>query len=140
MRNGSLKQLSQRNKQKVNIRNLCIFFLFTYISGLGKGKTRCPPPIILDSSEDDHGDDLEYQSYKKQESGSDADMESEEDNNLESLPVNKLKERLASEVNHTYRELNIYLTLFIRSVLNGLHCHLPLHLSLSKTFLTTTII
>ena len=60
------------------------FFLFTYI--FGKGKTRCLPPIILDSSEDEHGEDLEYQSYKKQESSSDEDMESEEDNNLESLP------------------------------------------------------
>lgn len=74
------------------------FFNFFFLAG--KGNTRCPPPVIPDFSEDDNEDEVEYVSDKNQELESHS--VSGEDNDLESLPVTKLKERLASEVNHSY--------------------------------------
>ena len=61
------------------------FFFFVYLY-IWKRQDSLPASHNSRLSEDEHGEDLEYQSHKKQESSSDEDMESEEDNNLESLP------------------------------------------------------
>lgn len=66
-----------------------------------KGKTRYPPPVIPDDSEDDDEDMYMSDRPENQEDVPSCN-ESEEDDNLENLPVNKLQERLASEVNHSY--------------------------------------